>query len=115
MSKLTKPFKFVLFTVSMLPMILKFSRGCKDIITKTANFKAFPGLENTFQGDSRKSRTPTNHVYLLVDGFWGYSQGVHEWPPLTLYNNIIIYLFCIAPNPYVVQSASQLKVMTLNR
>ena len=29
----------------MLPM---FSRGFKDIITKTAKFKEFPGLENKF-------------------------------------------------------------------
>ena len=28
---------------------------------------------------------------------------------------IIISLFCIVPNPYVVQSASQIKLMTLNR
>ena len=27
----------------------KFSRGFKDIITKTAKFKEFPGLENKFQ------------------------------------------------------------------
>ena len=30
----------------MLPM---FSRGFKDIITKTAKFKEFPGLENKFK------------------------------------------------------------------
>ena len=30
-------------------MLLMFSRGFKDIITKTAKFKEFPGLENTFQ------------------------------------------------------------------
>ena len=30
-------------------MLLKFSRGFKDIITKTAKFKEFPGLENKFQ------------------------------------------------------------------
>ena len=29
-------------------MLLKFSRGFKDIITKTARFKEFPGIENTF-------------------------------------------------------------------
>ena len=31
------------------PMLLMFSRGFKDIITKTAFFKEFPGLENKFQ------------------------------------------------------------------
>ena len=30
-------------------MLLMFSRGFKDIITKTAKFKEFPGLENKFQ------------------------------------------------------------------
>ena len=30
------------------PMLLMFSRGFKDIITKTAKFKEFPGLENKF-------------------------------------------------------------------
>ena len=31
------------------PMLLMFSRGFKDIVTKTAFFKEFPGLENKFQ------------------------------------------------------------------
>ena len=31
------------------PMLLMFSRGFKDIVTKTAFFKNFPGLENKFQ------------------------------------------------------------------
>ena len=30
-------------------MLLMFSRGFKDIVTKTAFFKEFPGLENKFQ------------------------------------------------------------------
>ena len=32
-----------------ITMLLKFSRGFKDIITKTVKFKEFPGLENKFQ------------------------------------------------------------------
>ena len=31
------------------PMLLMCSRGFKDIVTKTAFFKEFPGLENKFQ------------------------------------------------------------------
>ena len=42
-------------------MLLMFSRGFKDIITKPAKFKAFPGLENKFP-NSRKLRTPGNPV-----------------------------------------------------
>ena len=44
------------------------SRGFKDIITKTAKFKEFPGLENKFQNskDSRKSRTPGNPVNIVL-------------------------------------------------
>ena len=36
----------------------KYSRGFKDIVTKTAFFKEFSGLENKFQNsrDSKKSR-----------------------------------------------------------
>ncbi len=30
-------------------MLLTFSRGFRDIITKTAKFKEFPGLENKFK------------------------------------------------------------------
>ena len=30
-------------------MLIMFSRGFKDIVTKTAFFKEFPGLENKFQ------------------------------------------------------------------
>ena len=42
-----------------------------------------------------------------------------DWPLVRVVKKIIIIiiiiisLFCIAPNPYVVQSASQLKVMIL--
>ena len=35
--------------ISQITMLLKFSKGFKDIITKTAKFKEFPGLENKFQ------------------------------------------------------------------
>ncbi len=40
-------------------MLPTFSRGFKDIITKTAKFKEFPGLENKLK-NSRDSRTPGN-------------------------------------------------------
>ena len=49
-----------------------FSRGFKDIITKTAIFKEFPGLENKFQ-NSR-----------------GFKEIKDSWEPCYLYLLIVI-------------------------
>ena len=58
-------FKFI----SRCPLLLMFSRGFKDIITKTAIFKEFPGLENKFQNsrgfkEIRDSWEPCNLYFL---------------------------------------------------
>ena len=46
-------------------MLLTFSRGFKDVITKTAKFKEFPGLENKFQ-NSRGFKDTWEPLYIKL-------------------------------------------------